>query len=544
MLKKDISYKKCLVIAAVFSLLRLFISSQQMVFIMPNSAPLDDDLYFNLANNIVSGNWLGEYNYLTLSKYPFFAVYLAVLHLLNIPYLVGNCIMLILGGAITVFCFAPILKTNWSKLALFLVFIYNPATYTSYNLRVYRDSIFPLLCTVFFVGLAGWALRLKKDIKYNIGFLIISGVALGTAYITREDGYWLFPFAIVAMIICGIYIFTDKNLDKKILRILSMAIPGLITTIFVITICSINNKYYGRFILTDFNSGSFASCYGAMTSLSQDNWKPLVVVPEDVRERMYQDCKSFTPFKEYLEDGPIERGYKNPELGDYQAGSFYWRIRRTAQELGFYKSAQKADEFWSQLESEVKLIWKQDENALPLRSSLTPPIRREYVKPVIKDAFSSMFKVITWYGIDSYQSSLSDLSTGQIEKWENFLHNKSNYSAIENTDIPYHTKIQNICYKFLDGVTWIYRVFTIPLLIFAFVQIFRTISKFRNQNLENQIMALVLLGFALMAVFRIFIISFMEIAAFNIGFYTMYLGAVYPLIVLVCFFGIVLYKQN
>ena len=544
MLKKDIDYKKCLVIAAAFILLRLFIASQQMVFIMPYSAPLDDDLYFNLANSIVSGNWLGEYNFLTLSKYPFFAVYLAALHTLKIPYLVGNCIMLIIGGALTVVCFAPILKTNWSKLALFLVFIYNPATYTSYNLRVYRDAIFPLLCTMFFVGLAGWALRLKKDIKQNIGFLVLAGVALGTAYITREDGYWLFPFAIVAVIICAVYIFTDKNLDKKLLRILSMGIPGLITAIFVITICSINNKYYGEFILTDFNSGSFASCYGAMTSLSQENWRPLVVVPEDVRERMYEGCESFAPFEEYLEDGPIERGYKSKELGDYQAGSFYWRLRRTAQELGVYENAQKADEFWSQLESEIERLWEKDENALPLRSSLTPPIKLEYVGPVINDALRSMVKVMTWYDVDSYQGSLSDLSTGQIEKWESFLHNKSNYSAIENTDIPYHTPIQNICYKFLDGVTWIYRVFTIPLLVFAFVQIFRIFAKFKNQNFEKQIMAFVLLGFVLMAVFRIFIISFMEIAAFNIGFYTMYLGAVYPLMVLVCFFGIILYKEN
>ena len=73
MKKKDLRpyiMRAVLLSATVF---RLWLSYQQMMFIMPGSAPIDDDLYYNWANGIAAGRWLGEYNYLTLSKYPFFA---------------------------------------------------------------------------------------------------------------------------------------------------------------------------------------------------------------------------------------------------------------------------------------------------------------------------------------------------------------------------------------------------------------------------------------------------------------------------------------
>ena len=301
MLKKDIDYKKRIVIAVVLGAIRLVLANSQMMYILPFSAPLDDDLYFTWAQNIAAGNWLGEYNYLTLSKYPFFGIYLAVLHKLSIPYIVGNCIMWIGLGVLVVSAFKPVIKNNWHRIVLFTAVIYNPSTYAEHNLRVYRDSIFPILCVAFFVALAGWALRLKKDIRCNIGYIALAGLALGCAWISREDGYWLLPFGIVAITICIIYIIIDKKLNKKAARIATCVLPLVITVSIVLTICSLNLKYYGVFTLSDFSDGAFADAFGAMTTLSHEDWHPLISVPEDVRMRMYDDCPSFEQFYEYID---------------------------------------------------------------------------------------------------------------------------------------------------------------------------------------------------------------------------------------------------
>ena len=64
--------------------------------------------------------------------------------------------------------------------------------------------------------------------------------------------------------------------------------------------------------------------------------------------------------------------------------------------------------------------------------------------------------------------------------------------------------------------------------------------RFKHQSFEKQIMLFVLPGMLAMGIFRIFIISFMEVAAFDIGTYAMYLGAAYPVLVLFCVLGVCL----
>ena len=546
MLKKDITVKQGLAIALVLVIIRLVLANSQMMFILPFSAPLDDDLYFSWAQSIAAGNWLGEYNYLTLSKYPFFGIYLAALHKLGIPYLVGNCCMWIMLGAFVVLAFRPVVTKNIYRLVLFAAVIYCPSTYAEHTLRVYRDSIFPILCTMFFVALAGWALRLKKDIVYNTPFLLAAGVALGLAWITREDGFWLLPFGIAAIAICIIYIIIDKQLKNKGVRIALTTIPAVITLIFVLTICNLNNKYYGVFMLSDFDDGSFAECFGTMTSLSHQDWHPLVSVPEDVRMRMYEGCPSFARFYDYIDKpgSKIKKGYATGPDGDYKSGQLYWALRRAADEMGIYDSAPQAQRFWAQLTREVELLRQSDSDALPRRSSLTPPIRAEYVPAVVEEAVHSRWYIITWQGMRCYEDTVSDTYTGQIEVWEKFLNEQSNYSAIEYTDFPYYTDFQWICFIFMDGITWIYRVFTIPFLFAAFYSVIKSFVKFRQLSYEKQILSFVLLGMAFMGVFRIFIIAFMEKAAFDIGTYAMYLGAVYPVVVLICMLGILLLRNS
>ena len=95
----------------------------------------------------------------------------------------------------------------------------------------------------------------------------------------------------------------------------------------------------------------------------------------------------------------------------------------------------------------------------------------------------------------------------------------------------------------MNGITWIYRALTIPLLLAALYSIIRSFINFTKLTFHQQILSFVLLGMGFMGVFRIFIISFMEKAAFDIGTYAMYLGAVYPIVILICVLGLALLKQ-
>ena len=90
----DLSARAFWLGAALLCLVRIGLTRFQMFYTWVGGAPLDDELMFRAAGYISAGQWLGPYDYLTLSKNMFFAVWLALLHALRLPYLA-----LVHGGA-------------------------------------------------------------------------------------------------------------------------------------------------------------------------------------------------------------------------------------------------------------------------------------------------------------------------------------------------------------------------------------------------------------------------------------------------------------
>ena len=88
------------VLCALLVCLRLTLTGFQQAYIWVGGAPLDDELMFRAANSITAGQWLGAYDYLTLSKAMFFPVWLALLHALHLPYLISGA-ALWCGAALT-----------------------------------------------------------------------------------------------------------------------------------------------------------------------------------------------------------------------------------------------------------------------------------------------------------------------------------------------------------------------------------------------------------------------------------------------------------
>ena len=95
----------------------------------------------------------------------FFPVWLALLHVLHLPYLVSGAALWCAASLLAAFAFAPLWRNaepgcgRVLTLGLFGALSFLPSGWAAYTLRVYRDNIFPALCLVFFAGMAGMALR-------------------------------------------------------------------------------------------------------------------------------------------------------------------------------------------------------------------------------------------------------------------------------------------------------------------------------------------------------------------------------------------------
>ncbi len=516
-------------------------------------APIDDGLMYSAALSLSEGEWFGEYGYLTISKHMAFALWEALLHTLGVPILVGNQAFIALACMLCTAAVSPLITKRWQRLIFFGVTFFNPTATAAFTLRPYRDSIFPWVCLCVFACFIAVALRVKKGHKHSLFYLIIGGLSLGAAYLFREDGYWILPFTVTASVITAVFIYFEHVGRERVLSIARLIIPYAVMTLCIIAYSAMNYLSYGRFIVSDFTSSEFAAAVGALARVDADEgdvfWSDeKISVTGSAREMIYENVPEFARLEETLESDAFFNAYgyvqTDKETGeryvDYSSGGFYWALRRAADIAGIYDDANIAKEYWQGLENEINRLC--DEGVLPSktgeRTSTMPPIRTEYILPVIEEALSSFWFVITFEDTSCYVDDR--LSVGEpkaIEPMEEFLYTKSSIAASEGTSTPYYHPLWLHAYNLMDSIRLLY-VYLVPfalLLAFAFqaIRAVRLIKARRFFSINGDaLLWYICLGIMFMIIFRLFIVAFVTVASFTIGTYVMYLGSVHPLIIL------------
>lgn len=555
-LQQDMSRRTFWVLVALVVLVKILMTRFQTVYVWVGGAPLDDELMFEAAQSIAAGQWLGAYDWLTLSKHMFFAVWLAVCNLLHLPYLAAGQLLTCGAALACAFAFAPVLRRWKSRFALFALLAFSPAATASFTLRVYRDNIFPGLCMLFFAGLCGYALRCRRPVKQGIGWLVLSGVGLGLAWLTREDGVWLLPFAAAGTLILILTALRDKgSLVKKLGRCALLAVPYGLLAAAILVYSAVNYACYGVFAVSDFSTGSFAAAVGAMSRVKAEEWKPLCSVPTDVRMTLYDAVPQLKQLEYWLEeDEDLQNSFRNPELDDYQSGSFYWALRKAAWNEGVYDSPQKAEEYWQQVADAINALCDsgQLEANGPKRSSTTPPIRMEYVPDVLAEGVRSLLHTLTFRDCAPYYADQRSLILPEDEAvYEAYLGQQVNSAARAGSDLPYYSPLQKLVFAGMEAIRLVYAV-GLPVL-FAAAVVLQIRQGFRLLQLRKQkaiqpgqaLLWVLLLGLVAMALLRCFMIAFVEVASFNIGTSTMYLSTVHPLLLLYSGAGILtLWRKN
>ena len=541
--KNDISRRTFWVLVVALVLVKIALSRAQELYVWVGGAPIDDELMFRTAQSITAGQWLGAYDWLTLSKHMLFALWAALCHALHIPYLTAGQ-LLVCGAALACAqAFAPVLRKYWQRLAVFALLAFNPAASAAFTLRFYRDNIFPAVCMFFFAGVCGYALRCRQPLKRGIFWLVLAGLGLAAAWLTREDGLWLLPFALVGGGILLITAWRETGpVTRKLARTAVLAVPFVLLYAGIWGYSAMNAQHYGVFTVSDFSGGGFAEAMGAMNRVESPVDKPLVSVPEEVRRQLYVQVPAFAPLEPWLEeDKDLRNSYCNPKIGDYQAGAFYWAVRRAAAEEGVYDSAPTAEAYWQQIADQINAAC--DSGALPStggkRVGTTPPIRMEHVVPTLLEGGKSFWYVLTFQDCLPYEAELMSLGLPeQLAVWENYLGSPTNSVAQAGTALPYYHPLKMLVYKGMNLLRWGYALL-LPVLFAAaaVLQVRRGLALLALRKAKairpgQALLWALLFGLFGMALLRCMMIAFMEVSSFHIGTYVMYLSTVHPLLLL------------
>lgn len=227
----------------------------------------------------------------------------------------------------------------------------------------------------------------------------------------------------------------------------AQVIPYAVLATGVGIFCALNQHWYGVWGLSDFSEGSFADAMGAMTRVATDSDEPLLSVPADAREKLYAEIPQLQYLQYWLEEDPqLQNDFRDPELDDYRAGSFYWAIRRAAQYEGIYADAATADAYWQSVADAINAAC--DNGTLPARSgrrsATSQPIRAQYVLPAIREAAKSALWALTFQDCPAYYQTLRSIGTTEdVAQWSAYLHCNFNNAAEAGKDTPYYAPLQS-----------------------------------------------------------------------------------------------------
>ena len=316
----------------------------------------------------------------------------------------------------------------------------------------------------------------------------------------------------------------------------------------VLTFCTLNYTHYGVFALSDFSEGSFAAAMGAMMRVDTDSTAPYLSVPADAREKIYDAVPELEPLAYWLEeDAQLQNDFRDPNLDDYRAGSFYWAIRRAAQFEGIYADAKTADAYWQTVADKINAAC--DAGTLPSRTgrrvATSQPISAAYVPSTLAETWNGFWHVLGLRDCAPYETLRSIGTEDDFAAWSGYLHCGFNSAANAGEDTPYYSPYQKTVFAVMQGWTRVCSILlTVGVLCAVLCQLAELLPQRRQKCTAQTVVPwLLLFGIFGIALLRCAMIAFVEVSSFGIGTSTMYLATVHPLLVLYAFAGLLLYGR-
>ena len=476
-LKRDISAKLLWGLALAAVAVKLILCSQQLFEAVPLASTIDDGLMMRLATSIREGNWLGEYDYLTLGKHSFFALWLAFLNVLHVNFLVGGQLLYAAACLVLLAAVKPLFRTNAARGLVFLAVLWLPASWAQFTLRVYRDNIYPALVLLALGGLVGAFCRFAQPAKKAVPYYVVAGAALAAAWLCHEDNALLLPFVGCAAAVYLVFLFTSKTAGQKRAKLALLLLPLALWAGGITAWKAMNYRYYGRFIVSDFSQGEFADAMGALTRVAPDAQQRYIPIPYQTRQMLYEISPTFALLQPYIETTHNYERYGLAHRSEFMANGIHWMLREAAANAGVYATPETARAFWQAVADEVNAACDADEvPAGRKHSGVFSPVKAEYILPSL-EKFGDEAAELLLFRQTSPRAELSRMPAWQAGQWQGFLHAPFSTAAVAGTAQPYFGGVRAAAYTLLDAATWCMRVLVWPMLVLAVLWLCRYVPR-------------------------------------------------------------------
>ena len=337
--------------------------------ITPIYAAHDDYLFVRQALSILDGKWLGPFDFLTLSKGPFFAMWLALMHLMSLPYILALQLTYLLACAAFVVALRPFRLARHWQLLIFCALWFSPASFANTDFRVERSALYPSLVLLSLAFAVGLTLRCSLSERLSKIWTIGLGASFAAFWLAREEGPWLLP---TLFLIGGGALLREVILHSNRWRLLlgSWAASAALFFTALATVAGLNYFFYRQFLIIETRDSAFVDAYRAITRVGEDS--PRLMVPISLRgmEKAASVSPAFAEVHTNIVDGfpswrsqakdgwaamypagLVKETLKNDN--DAIGGYFGWALLQAVAHAGYYKNAATAHDYYARVAREI-----------------------------------------------------------------------------------------------------------------------------------------------------------------------------------------------
>ncbi len=362
------------------------------------SGNADEFLFIRLAAALRRAHWLGAYDHFIMVKGIFYPAFIAVTSLLHIPLKVAeHLVYLAVAGGFSFLCYR-LAHNRALAVIVFGALALNPALWTHSLARVIRDGLYISLALGVIVTLAAlWSEDCSR--KVRIALALLAGGFAAAFWLTREEGIWLIPAILVLAAFTSLALYMDgrPRAEKRVAARkagIATGLAGITAAAIVAVVALINFALYGVFTDVEFRAPGFLSAYGALSRVKHEHWQRHVVVPRDVREKVYAVSEAAATLRPGLEGKIGEQWIKAgcaaqpiKPCADILGGWFIWALRDAAAFAGHHSSGGDAETFYARMAREIDNACDAGKlDCFAQRAALQPPFRAEYVGDVVRMA--------------------------------------------------------------------------------------------------------------------------------------------------------------
>lgn len=459
-------------------------------------SPHDCQLFLNLAHHLLSGDWFGKYNQLTLIKGPFYPLFIAANYWLGLPLLVSQQLLYGLACLVVIRALSAIVRHPWLLLLFFLFLLFNPFTFnyptTAY---MYRLGIYPALGLLVFGALLGVLIRAHTSKKNALLWAIGLGLALSAFWHTREEGIWIIP-SLLLVVLVNLFSLRTAPKSDQFKNVLIHAVPFLIWVGTTFLLCTINQNQYGVFTTVELKHPAFKSAYGGLLHIKSKHWRQFFPVDKTVREQAYQVSPTFKELQPYLEGPMSQRWMKMTGQDDVGSAHFVWAFRDAVALAGYYKNGPETIDFYKRMGEEIEAGCATGKlECLPGVSPLLPPWTSAYNVQFFPTYFSVIKRIVSF---DTFTASTGKVrSKGDsslmilyktVTRQQLLTSRKKIHRAIPN----YDTELNRTKTEILNGIGRVYQTITPILFLLALAALL--ISLIRTRLTRMNLFCLSVLG--------------------------------------------------